>query len=103
MAINKGTLDVGPTFDVTDNGDNEGTAFVDPRSIDPDLGRPASREGEMLLIQTINTGNATLYISIETSEGIFEWKRAQPMTYARDSTTGQFWNPSANFVYSYAR
>ena len=103
MAINKGVLDVGPTFDVTDNGDNEGTAFVNPNSTENNLGRPASREGEMLLVQIVNTGNATLYISIETSEGIFEWKRAQPISYVIDRTTGKFWNPSANFIYSYAR
>lgn len=103
MAINNAILDVGPTVDVNNIGNVDGTAFVFPRSPATQLTtNPPIREGQLLSIQRDNYAT-TLYVSIETSQGVFEWKRAQPIVSVIDSTTGREWDPRANFIYSYAR
>ena len=103
MAINNSILDVGPTVDVNNIANVDGTAFVFPNSPETQLiTNPPAREGQLLSVQR-NSYATTLYVSIETSQGVFEWKRAQPIVSVIDSTTGREWDPRANFIYSYAR
>ena len=103
MAINNATLDVGPIVDVNNIGNVDGTAFVFPKSPATQLiTDPPTIEGQLLSVQR-DSSTTILYVSIETSQGVFEWKRAQPIVSVIDSTTGREWDPRANFIYSYAR
>lgn len=102
MAFNSYILDVGPT--IQGKASIEGTAYVDPSGAQTDLNYPPTQEGELLAIRNLNPSSIiTLYVGIETSENIFEWKRVQPVTTYIDTRTGQEWDPLASILYSYAR
>jgi hypothetical protein len=102
MAINNGRLVTSPTFD--DNGAREGSLFVDPRQelISGPWEAP-TRQGQLRVSRTESTFLCSLYCSIETSPGVYEWKRVQPVTSVIDARTGRDWDPNAEFIYSYAR
>ena len=106
MAINNGRLVTSPTFN--DNGAREGTLFVNPSGetllelVKGEWDAP-TRQGDLRLDRTESTNLATLYCSIETSPGVYEWKRVQPITSVIDARTGRDWDGNAGFIYSYAR
>ena len=106
MAINNGRLATSPTFN--DNGAREGTLFVNPSQgtqveLDTGVWEAPTRQGDLRLDRTASTTLATLYCSIETSPGVYEWKRVQPVTSVIDARTGKPWDGNAGFIYSYAR
>jgi len=107
MAINNGRLVTSPTFN--DNGARTGTLFVNPRQgtqaeVDSGVWEAPTRQGDLRLDRsTGSTFLATLYCSIETTTGVYEWKRVQPITSVIDARTGRDWDPNAGFIYSYAR
>lgn len=106
MAINNGRLVTSPTFD--DNGARAGTLFVNPRQgtlieVASGVWEAPTRQGDLRLDRTTSTTLATLYCSIETSPGVYEWKRVQPITSIIDARTGRPWDGNAGFIYSYAR
>lgn len=102
MAFNSYILDVSTT--IQGKASIEGTAYVDPSGAQTDLNRPPTQEGELLAIRNLNPSSIiTLYVGVETSENIFEWKRVQPVTTYIDTRTGQEWDPLASILYSYAR
>ena len=106
MAINNVRLVTSPTFD--DNGARSGTLFVNPRpgtltEFQTGVWEAPTRQGDLRLDRTNSTDFTTLYCSIETSPGVYEWKRVQPITSVIDTRTGRPWDSNAGFIYSYAR
>lgn len=101
MAVSKPILDVGPTYDVGNR--EEGTAYTNPRGASDTLTTPPTAEGLITFSPDPGLLKGTLYISVETSPGIYGWKRVQPVSGFIDSRTGQAWDPNAGLIYSYAR
>lgn len=106
MAINNGRLVTSPTFD--DGGARAGTLFVNPSQgtqaeFLSGVWEAPTRQGDLRLERTSSTFLATLYCSVETSPGVYEWKRVQSITSVIDARTGRPWDGNAGFIYSYAR
>lgn len=101
MSLDKTILDVGPTFDI--NNRKKGTAYVNPRGSVDEYNQPPETAGVIIFRPETGLRSGVLYVSVETSPGILDWKRVQPLVYFLDSSTGQPWDPNAGFIYSYTR
>lgn len=107
MALDKTRLVVGPTFN--DNEGRSGSVFVDSQGATEAeissgiLTLPVS-EGQLKVERIAgSTSLCRLLCSVETSEGIYEWKQVQVVTKYIDTRTGRDWDPNAKFIYSYSR
>lgn len=106
MALDKTRLVVNPTFD--NNEGQRGSIFLDPRgrSRDEIIGEfltPPINEGALRVERTEDQQLCRLLCSVETSEGVYEWKNVQVITSYIDSRTGRDWDQNAGFIYSYTR
>lgn len=106
MALDKTKLVVDPTFD--NNEGRKGSIFLNPRGESRDeilsgtLDAPIN-EGSLRVQKTDNIELCRLLCSVETSEGVYEWKNVQVITSYIDSRTGRDWDQNAGFIYSYTR
>lgn len=106
MALDKTKLVVEPTFD--NNEGRMGSIFLNPRGrsrteiIRGEL-EPPINEGTLRVERTEDQQLCRLLCSIETSEGVYEWKTVQVITRYIDTRTGRDWDPNAEFIYSYTR
>lgn len=106
MAIDKTRFVTEPTFD--NNEGQKGSIFLDPKGrsrleliagvLDPPI-----NEGTLRVERTSDQQLCRLLCSIETSEGVYEWKNVQVITRYVDSKTGRDWDQNADFIYSYTR
>lgn len=106
MAINKPIIDAGPTLDIEKGEAINGTAFVDPQKTQDIFSTQPPREGQLDSSAIVDDGALAgifLYVAVEVSEGVYEWKQCRPISQYIDTTTGREWDPTANFKYSYAR
>lgn len=106
MAINKPIVDAGPTLDIEKGEAIKGTAFVNPRKAEDVLSTEPLRAGQLDSQSTVDDGSSAgifLYVAVEVSEGVYEWKQCRPISGYIDTTTGREWDQTANFKYSYAR
>ena len=106
MALDKTRLVLDPTFD--NNEGQRGSIFLDPRGQTRDeivAGSltPPINEGALRVERTDDQQLCRLLCSIETSEGVYEWKNVQVITSYVDSRTGRDWDQNAGFIYSYTR
>ena len=106
MGFNSNRLVVPATFN--NNLGTTGSIYVDPRGMTREeviqgAMSPPTAEGQLKVFRTDRPDLCNLYFSIEVEEGVFEWKPVQVITSIKDSTTGRDWDPTANYIYSYAR
>lgn len=106
MALDKTRLVVEPTFN--NNEGQRGSIFVDPRGISREeiisgTMEPPFTEGLLVVQRTDIPELCRLMCSVQTSEGVYEWKPVQVITKFIDSRTGRDWDANAEFIYSYTR
>lgn len=106
MSFNSNRLVVPATFN--NNLGTTGSIYVNPRGMTREEAiqgfmNPPTAQGQLKVSRTDRFDLCNLYFSIEVEEGVFEWKPVQVITSIKDSTTGRDWDPTANYIYSYAR